>query len=289
MGRTAIRWLLALGFLGSLSAQAASPVWAIKGEHNTVYLAGSVHVLPVNDTKLPKAFDHAYADSARLVMEIDLAKLDPIEAGEWMSEQATLPVGKHLHEIVGDRTYARVVAAAAVSNLPMMALDHQAPWMVGIELSEHAYDRAGYDGADGVDEQLAGRAQADHRPTAGLETLQEQLSGLIALSPQDQTRMLDESLDELDEVPSEMRDIMTAWRAGNAPRLATLLSTEYDAFPALYGPLVTVRNEHWLPQIRQMLKEQDNVLVVVGALHLVGKGGLLESLRHEGYTVTQLN
>jgi uncharacterized protein YbaP (TraB family) len=222
-------------------------------------------------------------------MEIDLVKLDPLEAGAWMADQASLPAGKHLHEIIGDRTYGRVVAAAAVAELPMMALDHQAPWMVGIELSEHAYERAGYDGAEGVDEQLAGRAQADHRPTAGLETLQEQLGGLIALSPADQTRMLDESLDELDQVPSEMKDIMAAWRSGDAPKLAKLLSTEYESFPALYRPLVTVRNEHWLPQIKQMLKEKDNVLVVVGALHLVGKDGLLDSLRREGYSVTQLN
>jgi uncharacterized protein YbaP (TraB family) len=82
---------------------------------------------------------------------------------------------------------------------------------------------------------------------------------------------------------------MAAWRSGDAPKLAKLLSTEYESFPALYRPLVTVRNEHWLPQIKQMLKEKDNVLVVVGALHLVGKDGLLDSLRHDGYTVTQLN
>lgn len=236
MGRTAIRWFLALGILGSLSAQAASPVWAVRGEHNTVYLAGSVHVLPANDTKLPKAFDRAYADSGKLVMEIDLVKLDPLEAGAWMADQAALPAGKHLHEIVGDHTYDRVVAAAKAAELPMMAVDHQAPWMVGIELSEHAYERAGYDGAEGVDEQLAGRAQADHRPTAGLETLQEQLSGLIALSPEDQTRMLDESLDELDEVPSEMKDIMAAWRAGDARGLRSFCPPNTTPSPPSIAP-----------------------------------------------------
>ena len=43
MGRTTSWWLLALGLLGSLSAHAASPVWAIRGTHNVVYLAGSIH------------------------------------------------------------------------------------------------------------------------------------------------------------------------------------------------------------------------------------------------------
>ena len=52
MGRTALRWFLALGLLGSLTAHAASPVWAIRGPHNTVYLAGSVHLLPAHDAAL---------------------------------------------------------------------------------------------------------------------------------------------------------------------------------------------------------------------------------------------
>ena len=53
MGRTASWWLLALGLLGSLSAHAASPVWAVRGTHNVVYLAGSIHMLPANDAEQP--------------------------------------------------------------------------------------------------------------------------------------------------------------------------------------------------------------------------------------------
>jgi uncharacterized protein len=96
-------------------------------------------------------------------------------------------------------------------------------------------------------------------------------------------------MDDLKNLQPEMKDILAAWRHGDASHLATLLSSEYDAFPALYRPLVTVRNERWLPQIEQLLKGPDNVMVVVGSLHLVGKGGLLELLRKDGYTATQLN
>ena len=53
------RWLLIFGLLGCLDAQAQSPVWAIKGAHNTVYLAGSVHLLKKDDMSLPPAFARA--------------------------------------------------------------------------------------------------------------------------------------------------------------------------------------------------------------------------------------
>jgi uncharacterized protein YbaP (TraB family) len=289
VGRTKSRWLLALSLFGCLAAQAASPVWVVHGAHSTVYLAGSVHVLPANDAALPAAFDRAYVDSAKLVMEIDLARFDAVEAGGWMAEHGTLPPGTHLRSLVGDQTYARVTATAAQLGMSMMVLDHQAPWMVGIEMSEQAYARAGFDSEQGVEEQLVARVQADGKATAGLETVPEQLAGLVGLSRDDQVRVLEQSMDDLKDLPADMKEVLAAWRRGDAARLASVLSTEYDAFPALYRPLVTDRNQRWLPQIEGFLKGTDHVMVVVGSLHLVGKGGLLELLHRDGYTATQLN
>lgn len=288
MGRTALRWLLALGLLGSLNVYAASPVWAVRGAHNTVYLAGSMHLLPANDAALPAALDHAYADSAKLVMELDLAKFDPLEATVWMMDHGALPKGTKLRTVLGEARYARVSAAAQSLGLAMGGLDEQAPWVVGMELTDFAYAHEGFDSDQGVEEQLLRRAQADGKPTAGLETLPEELGSLVALSQEDQIHMLDETLDELKDIKNEMRDVLSAWRQGDAPRMAALLASEYHAFPSLYRPLVSDRNQHWLPQVEELLNGPGNALIVVGALHLVGEGGLLELLRKKGYKVTQL-
>jgi uncharacterized protein YbaP (TraB family) len=289
-----LRRLLALGLLGglsatALSAHAASPVWAAHGAHSTVYLAGSLHMLPANDATLPAAFDRAYADSAKLVMELDLGNFDPLEAMNWMMEHSALPSGSTLRSVLGQQRYDHLSTAAASLGLSMTTFEGQAPWVVGIEITEVAYTHQGFDPEQGVEEQLVRRAQSDGKPTAGLETLPEQLSGLIALSREDQVRMLDETVDELKDLKSETREVTDAWRHGDTTRLAALLSTEYNSMPSLYKPLVTDRNQRWLPEIEQMLKSSDNTLVVVGALHLVGPGGLLELLRKKGYRVTQLD
>ena len=289
MGRTALRWFLALGLLGSLSAHAASPVWAVHGARNTLYLAGSIHMLPAGDAALPPGFAHAYADSARLVREMDLAKFDPMEAMSWMMDHGTLPAGTSLRGVLGEQRYGRVSAAAAGLGLPMSGLDTLAPWVVGIEITDLAYEHAGFDPEQGVEEQLVRRAAKDGKPTAGLETLPEELGSLTGLSSADQIRMLDQTVDDLKDLRSEMREVTGAWRHGDAARLARLLSSEYDAFPSLYKPLVSDRNRRWLPQLQELLKRSDNSLVVVGALHLVGDGGLLELLHQQGYTITQLD
>ncbi len=289
MCRTTLWWLLALGLLGCLSAQAASPVWAVRGSHNIVYLAGSIHMLPADEAALPPGFARAYGDSSRIVMELDLGKFDPMEAMTWMMDHGSLPAGTTLRGLLGEQRYARVSAAAASLGMPMIGLDSLAPWVVGIEITDAAYEHEGFDPEQGVEEQLLRRAQTDHKPTAGLETLPEELGSLSSLSSADQIRMLDQTVDELGDLKSEMREVTGVWREGDGPRLGTLLASEYTAFPSLYKPLVTDRNRRWLPQIEQLLKANDNVLVVVGALHLVGEGGLLELLRRNGHTITQLN
>jgi uncharacterized protein len=287
MARAAQRRLLtALGLLCSLKvlpALAGGLVWAVQGPHCTVYLAGSVHLLPAQDATLPSSLQHAYADSRRLIMELDLAKVDSQAIAEYMQQHGTLTDGETLRTVAGPVRYARVSAAAAPLGLPTQVIDTQAPWLVGLELAELEYTHLGLDPQSGVEEQLVRRAQADGKPTGGLETLPEELDGIATLSREDQLRLLDQSLDDLKDSPDEMRDILAAWRKGDAPKLAKLLAREYDDFPNLYRALVRERNVRWLPEIRQLLNGSENTLVVVGTLHLVGDGGLLELLRKDGF------
>jgi uncharacterized protein len=286
---SACRWLLAFGLLGCLSAEAAGPVWAIRGAHNTVYLAGSIHLLPEADAALPPALARAYADSASLMMEIDLGKLDSAEALSTLLEHGGLPEGTTLREVAGAARYARTSAAAQALGLSAIALDHEAPWMVALQLTELEYAHLGFDPEQGVEQQLLRRALADHKSTGGLETLSDEMGVFEALAPAAQLRFLDMVLDDLDDTGDETRAVLLAWRRGDAAQLATLLATEYRSFPALYDALVMDRNRHWLPQIERLLQSDANCLVVVGALHLVGKGGLLEGLRKDGHTPQQLD
>jgi len=289
MGRRALLWLLASCLFGSVDAYAAGPVWAVRGAHNTLYLAGSVHLLPAQDAALPHAFERAYLDSAKLVMEIDLGKVDATAMSSWLLEHGALPAGTQLRDILGEARYARVSAVAAELGLPAELLDKQAPWVVALEITDLEYVHLGFDPEAGVEAQLARRAQTDGKATGGLETLDQELGGLAALPRTDQLRMLDQTLNELNDTQQETGAVLAAWRQGNARQLAELLSREYRSFPALYQSLVSTRNQAWLPEIERLLRGNDNSLVVVGSLHLVGEGGLLELLRRDGFVPTQLD
>jgi uncharacterized protein len=289
VGRTMRFGLCALGLLGCLNAAAGSPVWAIRGEHNTVYLGGSVHLLKAGEAQLPAGFDQAYRGSRELVMELAIDKLDPMEAASWMLEHGTLKEGATLRTTIGEDRYRRVGVEAERLGVPLEVLDQLQPWALALQLLELQYMRLGFDPQQGVEQQLEQRAQSDGKPIQGLETLDEQLGLLQRMSAADQARFLDLTLAEMGDVERQTQSVVSAWRSGDAGRLAGLLSEEYRTFPALYRVLVTERNQRWVPQIERLLHDERDYFVVVGALHLVGEGGLLDLMRRDGYKPEILN
>jgi uncharacterized protein len=282
-------WLLTLGLLGSLTANAGSPVWAIHGDHNTVYLAGSVHLLKADDSRLPPAFDRAYNGSKAIVMELAIDKVDPMAAASWMMEHGMLKDGTTLRATIGEERYRRVTAEAERLGVPIEAADMLQPWALGLQLLEMQYMQLGFDPQQGVEQQLQHKAQADGKPISGLETMDEQLGVLEGMSSSDQAKFLDMIVTEMRDVGSETQSVVTAWRTGDAAKLSALLSDEYKSFPTLYRLLVSERNKRWVPQIEKLLHGNQDYFVVVGALHLVGDGGLLDLMRRDGLKVESVN
>lgn len=290
MGRFICRGFLFafVGLLGSLSAFAEAPVWAIRGAHNTVYLAGSVHLLRSRDATLPAAFERAYKDADALVMEIDLDDLNPATAQSWMLEHGMLGDEKTLGDIIGKPRFERVEQEGNRLGLPVEALQQLEPWLAAMTLAQLQYMKLGFDPEQGVEKQLERKAQVDHKEITGLETLEEQLGLLANLPAADQAKFLDLTLEEMHEMEGETDMLLSAWRTGNAQKLAAMLSDEYKVAPVLYRTLVADRNQRWMPQLEKLLKSDKDYLVVVGALHLVGTGGLLELTKARGYDAKQL-
>jgi len=280
--------LAVVGLLGSVSAYAESPVWAIKGAHNTVYLAGSVHLLRSKDAALPPAFATAYADAAALVMEIDLDDVNDAEVQGWVLEHGMFSGEGTLQSTLGDKLYKRAIDEGSKLGLPVEALQMMEPWLLAMTFTEMQYLKLGFDPEQGVEKQLARKAAADHKEITGFETMEEQFGLLDGMSYPDQARFLDMTLEEMDEMESEIDSMLSAWRSGDAKKLGDLLSEEYKVAPALYRTLVSDRNNRWMPQLEKLLKSDKDYLVVVGALHLVGNGGLLELAKARGYTPKQM-
>lgn len=282
MGGKFSLWCLSLGLLCSLTSHAESPVWAIRGANNTVFLAGSVHLLRPEHSTLPASYVRAYAEAEALVMELDLDDFDPLEAQSWMLQHGMFSGDTTLREAIGEKRFQRVAAEAERLGLPMDGLQKIEPWAIALSLMELQYAQLGFDPQLGVERQLEQRARRDGKEIRGLETLDDQLGKLDGLSYELQGRFLELTVEEMHDVERQTNELLAAWRAGDTERLANLLTTEFDEFPELYRILVTDRNRKWMPQIEQLLRDKQDYFVVVGALHLVGKEGLVELAQGRG-------
>ncbi|MEO8314084.1 MAG: TraB/GumN family protein [Pseudomonadota bacterium] len=274
------------GLFGSVAAHADQHVfWEVSGKRNTVYLLGSVHVLKSTDAALPSVVEAAYLDAETIVEELDPVAAAAEMAGGAVLKLQALPEGQTLAGVLGPELHARLQKEAALLHIDMDFLSRIQPWYVALMVMQTRLVQSGFSASDGVDNQIAMRAQRDSKPLRGLETAMEQLSLFANMPLDDQREFLRSTLDEQD-VADEVAEITAAWRSGDLTMLESLLRGGAEESPQLFQALTTDRNLRWLPQIEAMLDgPRNDYLVVTGALHMVGDMGVVELLRRKGYKI----
>lgn len=261
--------------------------WTVRGRHNTIYLLGSVHVLKPSESKLPPEVLRAYTHAHALVMEVPLSDLSVGKLLSLTLELGTLPQGKTLAAVLGPTLYSDLSLHAKPLGLDPAYLSHFQPWLAALTVEQLELAKAGFDIDAGADMQLARRAQADHKPIIGLETAKDQLSLFARLTDAQQREFMQYTLQDADDAPREVESMVAAWREGDTGALEKALHEGFDQFPALYQALTTDRNRKWLAEILPLLREDQDYLIVVGALHLVGHDGVIDLLQRRGYVPIQ--
>jgi uncharacterized protein len=184
-------------------------------------------------------------------------------------------------------SYAKVVAYAKEVGLEPGILNRLRPWFAALTLTQLNLTKIGFEVNSGVEMRLTARATADGKEITGLETLSEQLGLLASLPAKQQREFLLYSVEDSARAREEIDKMVAAWRKGDVEALAALLSEGFDKYPELYRPLTVDRNRKWLGRIEELLDGKDDYLVVVGALHLVGRDSVVELLQKKGHKVTQ--
>jgi uncharacterized protein len=262
-------------------------LWSLPGKTNTVYLLGSMHLLKESE-QLPAAIDSAYADADALIMELDMDDLDPLQMQQAALELALQPEGRTLQQQLGPKIYEQFVAKTRALGVEPAMLERFQPWFAAITLVQLQLMKLGFDPESGVEKRLTRRAAGDGKKIQGLESVREQLEIMARLPEKQQREFLLYSVNDAERMATEVDALLASWRSGDAAAMAKLLQEGFDEYPDLYRPLTVERNRKWLPQIEQLLDDREDYLVVVGALHLVGKESVIDLLERKGYKVKQL-
>ncbi|MDB5540348.1 MAG: hypothetical protein JWQ89_2075 [Devosia sp.] len=282
--RTIFSMLAAVALSGPALADPA--LWKVSDADSAVYLFGSVHMFTRDvDWRTPefdailKAAEHVYFE---VVMDIEAySTITQISITKGM-----LRDGKTLADLLTPDEHRRLSGVAAQSGLDVATLERMQPWFATMALMGGG---SGIRTRAGVEMLLDAEIAPERKRS--LETAAEQMGFLADAPIEEQIDALMSTVEGIESGATEaLEPLMAAWERGDTSALLRAMTEQMTPRDrASYDTLVTKRNERWLTPIEQMLADNDDSLIIVGAGHLVGSGGVPALLEQRSYTVERVD
>lgn len=262
-------------------------LWSVKTNENAVYLLGSLHLLKSDSYPLAEEIEIAYADCKKIVFETDLDGMnDPALQAKMMTLGLYLD-GQTLEQNLSEQTYKLLKGKMAAAGLTMAQFDRFKPWFCALTLTAIELQRLGFDLSYGIDRHFFDKAKKDGKEIMFLEPVEYQLDLFANMGKREQESFLSQTLEDLDVIGKMACDIVNSWKTGDVDKLNSIMKISFKEHPDIHNRLVIQRNRKWISQIEDLIRQNDNVLVIVGAGHLVGTESILDLLKQKGYKTEQ--
>ncbi len=275
------------------SIEANPGIWSVSDEDSTVYIFGTVHILPPELDWQTSAISTALAESEIVYFEADaisqeaqaqmmslIPQLGLNQPGVTLSSLISEDAKGYMAQVAGRLGVSPEVLAAQVDPLQ--------PWLASLTLAVTQIQARGYDPQSGVEAQLTAVAQDAGKQFGYFETVEEQLRFFAEMPMELQIADFEVGIRQMVEEPDVLSNMVQAWAAGDLNYLDELFNDAMaDSSPELYDRIIIQRNINWIPQIESALAGSDDAFIAVGAGHLPGPNGVLQLLEAEGHTVTR--
>lgn len=260
------------------AAPAARPaLWKVADEDTTIWIFGTIHILPPGIDWYSGPIAEALQASDTLVTEVADPQNPEVQAK--IARLALAEPPANLRDRLPGDVRTRYEAALTQLQLPPSAFDANDPWYAAVALSTLPLMKEGFGTMNGAEALLI--AQAKDKRHLGLETAEYQLGLFDTLPADTQVRYLDEVLKDLPRIREEVLAMVEAWKSGDADKLAQLMN-EDESDPQLMKVLLTNRNKAWAKWIETRLQQPGTVFMAVGAGHLAGKESVQAQLAADG-------
>jgi uncharacterized protein YbaP (TraB family) len=276
---------LAAALVVAAPAQADPPMWIVRDADSELVLFGSVHLLPPGLKWRTAALDAALKEADDLWLELPVDDASQQLGAQLAQQRMSLSPGQTLNSQLSRRGQARLARLAPSLGLTVEQLQPVAPWMAEVLVTVALAERAGATRDGGVEQSLIHDPNLHAAPHA-FETVRQQIDMFANAPLHEQAASLEQTLKEIEADPKAYERLARAWASGDVKALQReAVDPLRREAPGLFKRLVADRNAAWIPQIVTRLQGSGHTVVVVGAGHLVGPGGLPARLRALGYRV----
>lgn len=294
------RGLAALGIAVAASSCGASaqtaqraPVarpalWQVADRDTTVYLFGTIHLLPENYAWRTAKLNDAVARSNGLVVETIIDTKNPAALAGVLMRLGISPNQPPILSRVPADKQAVLRAAVASSGVPMAAFDRMETWAAAFTLIGTQFRSLGLKGEEGVETSLRQSFTAAGKPVGQLETNAEQLGFFDTLPEEAQRTLLVSALDQPEQARVQFNQMLSAWVRGDVKAMARTFNEDMMGSPALADALLRRRNANWTDWIHRRMTQPGSVMVAVGAGHLAGDSSVIALLKKRGFRVKRI-
>lgn len=284
-------WTCSAASKSAHSPEALAPaekalLWKISGRglKQPSYLLGTIHLIPKEKFVLTEATRQALDRVGRVAFEIDLKEMGGPGLFKVMNK-TFMSGGKTLRDLLSAEDYALVREQASQrSMLPMSTLERMKPMFVASMLENEGDALGNSSRMTSVEMELYRLARKRQLATAGLETMEYQLSLFDSIPYTLQARMLVEQLRQQNDASGEFARMVALYQQKDLQAMEAMTRESFSDEPIIQEALIYRRNRDWIPIIVRMMREQPTFFAV-GAGHLGGTQGVIALLRKEGYRV----
>jgi len=262
-------------------------LWSIETANNTIFLLGSLHISPADIYPLPEVIERAYDKCSKIIFEADIEALNDPSFQTKIMTLGVYPEGDNLEDNVSTQTFDLLKKRANASGIPMQQLSRLKPVFCALALVSIEYKKLGFIIANGIDMYFYNKAKKDGKEMLGFETAQFQISLLTQMTHKQEEMMLKQTLKDLEVIEKDAANLVKYWKNGDVEKLDSFIAASLKDFPELYNRWFLSRNKRWLAEIKKLIGKNENVFIVVGAGHLVGRDGLVELLKKQNYNIHQ--
>lgn len=263
-------------------------IWVAKDFDSTLYLYGTVHLLPDNLNWQKEDMRGAFKESGTVFFEVDTGSDGQIQAAVLTTSLGMRQDGLRLSDGLDSYQLKLLDAAAHNGKLSLAALDSMKPWLASEFLTIAAATNAGLSPELSADDALKSRARREQKNVIYLETIEDQIRVSADQSQSLQLLLLTETLEGFNTLGDDLTDIAQSWAVGRTKYL-----TEEVVMPmkskssVFYDALITQRNKKWTKQLTAFLEGNGTGFAAIGTSHLLGEDSLVEMLREQGYEVSR--
>jgi uncharacterized protein YbaP (TraB family) len=260
---------------------------------HTLHLFGTIHAGLPDFYPLEPRIQAAVMAAPTLALEIDAAR-DLAAVMAAMREHGMFAPGSAGVAGLSAERRARIQSALKKAGVDLGSAAQLRPWMLITMLGMMEVAKLGYQAELGVDLHLAQLARAGKTRITELESAQYQAALFNSIPLEQQWRLLEETLEMIaaGTHAQETRELVEAYdRADRVAldRIAQRLETDRSLTGKYTRELLLdQRNGPMADKVAALLARENNAVVAVGLLHLLGKRGLPELLRARGITVERV-